>query len=102
MIYEAPVLNPAKKYGLILVVAGLIVRGCAPRGMAEPGQSLEAAAHHWSYQPIRRPAVPSIHGNSRITSPVDALLLTKLAQKGLAFSPPAQPRVLLRRAYYDL
>jgi len=95
------VLSPATKYALFLVVAGLMVGGGASRGMAEP-QSFEAAAHHWSFQPIRRPPVPSLRGNSRITSPVDALLLAKLAQKGLGFSPPAEPRILLRRAYYDL
>jgi len=92
----------APTYALLLIVSVASLRGCAPRTQAEPGQTLEAAAHHWSYQPVRRPAVPSIHGNSGISSPVDALLLSKLAQKGLAFSPPAQRRVLLRRAYFDL
>jgi hypothetical protein len=88
-------------YALVFLTAAAMLYNCAPKSLATPGQSMEEASHHWSYQPIRRPAVPRV-GQSRISSPVDALLLVKLAQKGLAFSPPAEKRALLRRAYYDL
>ena len=39
---------------------------------------------------------------SRLNSPIDAFLLAKLEEHGLTFAPPADPRTLLRRLYYDL
>jgi len=56
------------------------------------------AKAHWSFQPIKRPAVPP-KGNS---NPIDAFLLAKLEASGLSFAPPAEKRVLLRRVYFDL
>jgi cytochrome c553 len=54
------------------------------------------AAAHWSFQPIKRPPVP------KAGHPVDAFLRAKLDAAGLAFAPPADKRVLLRRATFDL
>ncbi len=56
----------------------------------------------WSFQPIRRPAVPRVKNADRVRTPIDAFLLTKLEEKGLGFSPEADKRTLLRRAYFDL
>jgi len=50
----------------------------------------------WSFQPIRRPT-PPVDGN-----PIDAFVLKKLQEKGLSFSPEADRRTLIRRAYFDL
>lgn len=52
----------------------------------------------WSFVPPREPAVPAIDG----ALPIDAFLRAKLADKKLAFSPPADKRTLIRRATYDL
>jgi cytochrome c553 len=61
------------------------------------------AKAHWSFQPVRRPAVPEITDHkSRITNPIDAFLLAKLRAAGLTFAPPADKRVLVRRVYFDL
>lgn len=57
---------------------------------------------HWSFQPLRRPAVPSVKNNSWVRNPIDAFVLAKLEQKGWQPSPPASPQQLLRRAYLDL
>ena len=82
--------------GLFLVVIG------AASAVAGPGQSFEAAKTHWSYQPLRTPALPKAKAEGRVQSPIDAFLLTALEPKGLTFAPAADKRALLRRAYYDL
>ena len=54
----------------------------------------------WSLQPIRRPAVPpraSADGNE-----IDAFIGRRLAEEGLAPSPPADRRTLIRRLSFDL
>src|SRR5262245_26085235 len=57
----------------------------------------------WSLQPIKRPPVPQIENpKSKIQNPIDAFILAKLEGKGLTPSPPAEPRTLIRRLYFDL
>ncbi len=67
------------------------------------GMTLDDAKKWWSFQLVKRPAVPD-NRNPQPTSrnPVDAFVLTKLSDKGLSLSPPADKRTLLRRATYDL
>jgi len=48
----------------------------------------------WSLQPLRRDFLP--HDG------IDDFIEAKLAEKGLAFNPPAKPRELIRRLTYDL
>src|SRR5213076_1729883 len=52
----------------------------------------------WSFKPVVRPTVPK----QGAANPIDNFILAKLAAKGLALSPPADKRALLRRATYDL
>ncbi|MGE3316057.1 MAG: DUF1553 domain-containing protein [Planctomycetaceae bacterium] len=58
----------------------------------------------WSLLPIVRPPVPSLHQDdlSRVRTPVDAFILSALRQKGLAPSPEADRRTLIRRLTFDL
>lgn len=72
----------------------------------------------WSFQPIRRPEVPEPASTAQlgdasqptgdpdhdfsIRNPIDALVLQKLAEKGLSPAGPADRRTLLRRVTYDL
>lgn len=53
----------------------------------------------WAYKPVHRPAVPGTNGNSH---PIDAFLLAKLREQGLAFAPEADRRTLIRRVTFDL
>jgi hypothetical protein len=63
---------------------------------AEPPPAASSAAGHWAFQPLRRPAAPAgIH-------PVDAFVHATLRTNGLTPLPPAAPRELLRRVYFDL
>jgi hypothetical protein len=57
---------------------------------------------HWAFQPIRKPALPSVKNTSWMSSPLDAFILAKLEEKGLTPAPPADRRTLIRRAYFDL
>ncbi|HEX8913075.1 MAG TPA: PSD1 and planctomycete cytochrome C domain-containing protein [Humisphaera sp.] len=58
-----------------------------------------ARREHWAYQPLAKPPVPKVAG---ATSPIDAFVLAKLAEKKLKPSPPADKRTLVRRVYLDL
>ena len=57
----------------------------------------------WSFQPIRRPAVPQIlpPRKERVRTPVDAFILHAMPD-GLTLSGDADRFTLVRRAYFDL
>ena len=72
------------------------------QGAVWPGQMKTTAqqetSNHWAFQPVLRPNVPKSAANpARSLHPIDAFLLKRLQQKGLAFSDSADPRSLLRR-----
>jgi hypothetical protein len=57
----------------------------------------------WSLQPIKRPQVPKTQNTKHQTlNPIDSFILAKLEANGLSPSPPADPRTLIRRLYFDL
>ncbi|HBJ87474.1 MAG TPA: hypothetical protein DDZ88_27180 [Verrucomicrobiales bacterium] len=53
---------------------------------------------HWAFRPIAKPKVPSV----KAENPIDAFILEKLTEKGLALAAPADKRTLIRRATFDL
>ena len=55
----------------------------------------------WAFQPLAKAAPPELK-NPASVSPVDRFLLAKAAPKNLTLAPPAEKRVLLRRAFLDL
>lgn len=56
----------------------------------------------WSVVKPVRPAIPKIKDRAWVKNEVDAFVLAKLEEKGLQPAPPAAPRELLRRLYFDL
>lgn len=56
-------------------------------------------AQWWSFQPIRNPPVPEVEG---VDHPVDRFIRARLAQEGLAPSPPADSGTLARRLAFNL
>ncbi|QJW99520.1 PSD1 and planctomycete cytochrome C domain-containing protein [Frigoriglobus tundricola] len=62
------------------------------------------AKTHWSFQPVRRPAVPELTGAAKsvAANEIDRFLLAKLGAAGLTYARPAEKRTLLRRVYLDL
>ena len=62
----------------------------------------DLARTHWSFQPVRDVAPPAVKDSTRVASPVDAFIVSALEAKGLAPSPIADKRTLIRRASFDL
>jgi len=52
------------------------------------------------FQPVKRPAIPSVKGTVR--TPVDAFILQRLESQGLSHAPQADRATLLRRLSFDL
>ena len=57
---------------------------------------------YWAFQPIQRPATPSVKAADRVVTPIDAFILQKLESHNLTMSPPADRATLIRRACFDL
>jgi hypothetical protein len=88
---------------LVGAISGVLSLSAAETPAKKPAtKDFVAARKHWAFQPIRQPAVPAVRNAARVQTPIDAFLLARLEEKGLAFAPPADPRTLLRRLYYDL
>jgi Protein of unknown function (DUF1549)/Protein of unknown function (DUF1553)/Planctomycete cytochrome C len=62
----------------------------------------EEEREFWAFQPIRRLDPPSVKAQASVRNPIDAFLLAKLEEKGLAFNPEADRNTLLRRVTLDL
>ncbi len=58
--------------------------------------------NHWAYRPIERPAVPNHKDSSWPRGDIDQFVLQGLSGNGLAPSPEADRRTLIRRATFDL
>ncbi|MBX7106405.1 MAG: PSD1 and planctomycete cytochrome C domain-containing protein [Gemmataceae bacterium] len=67
-----------------------------PRTGPVPGVSLEEARNRWSYRPL--PPKPA----ESLDAFIDRQINSALTAKGLKLSPPADPRLLIRRLYLDL
>lgn len=61
----------------------------------------EETKKHWSFQRVRKPQPPAVTGDWAKTE-IDAFILHQLQQNGLEPNPRAEPRELVRRAFYDL
>jgi len=57
---------------------------------------------HWSFKPVRRPPVPSVHNATWPRNDIDRFLVARLESEGLKPSPEADCRTWLRRASFDL
>ena len=60
------------------------------------------AEKHWSFQPIKRPAVPAASDSTQSQNPVDRFITAKLHAEGIKPVPPADRRTLIRRLSLDL
>src|SRR5947207_13992959 len=56
----------------------------------------------WSFQPLAKPAAPRVKDAAWAKTTIDRFILAKLEEKNLKPVKPADKRVLIRRAYFDL
>lgn len=77
--------------GAIVALIGAVAFAAAPSARAD-------GSDHWAFRPLRPSQVP----NTFPANPVDAFVLSKLHERGLRFSPPADRYALIRRATFDL
>ncbi len=94
---------PAKGDPLTAAEIGLL-RAWIDQGAKFPADALAEAdplKSHWSFQPVRRPAVPAVGKRpAKGTSPLDAFIGARLAEDKLAPSPVADRTTLIRRLYF--
>ena len=57
---------------------------------------------HWAFQPVKKPAVPTVQNASWVKNPVDNFVLAKLEANGMVPNAPADKATLIRRIYFDL
>lgn len=57
---------------------------------------------HWAYQPLERPAPPSVAATPWIRNPIDRFILAGIERAGLRPAAEADRRTLIRRLSFDL
>src|SRR5437660_343637 len=95
---------------VIPVVAVFAIGGFTAPGWAGDAKELAkydakikpADRAHWSYQPLKRPALPRVKNAAWVRNPIDAFVLAKLEAKGWQPAPPAAPAAWLRRVHLDV
>ncbi len=94
---------PAKGEPLTAAEIGLL-RAWIDQGAKFPADAQAEAdplKSHWSFQPVRRPAVPAVGKRpAKSTNPLDAFITARLAEDKLAPSPTADRTTLIRRLYF--
>jgi cytochrome c553 len=70
--------------------------------VSTPSFDVAEARRFWAFQPPRRHPVPQGGTPETVERPIDGFLLAELTARGLAPSPPADRRTLIRRLTFDL
>jgi mono/diheme cytochrome c family protein len=86
------------------VKGGAVMDGLSPEQVRVQMEFEERARiygeeKYWAFRPVVRPDVPVADGAA---GPIDAFILAKLREKGIAPSPEADRRALIRRVYLDV
>ena len=89
--------EPLANEQIALLRAWIDAGGKMP-GDDEAAAALKLTTDHWSFQPVKRPAVPA-SGEAFVRNAIDEFVLAKLRERSLALSEPADKRTLIRRLY---
>jgi mono/diheme cytochrome c family protein len=81
---------------------GANAEGPSSRDDEADAKVVSTSSDHWSFQPVRRPALPLGTRRGQVLTPIDAFWLQTLQQQGLEASPEADRVTLLRRVSLDL
>ncbi len=57
---------------------------------------------HWSFVPVKQPAIPEVTIKGAINNPIDNFILARLQRENLKPTPEADKATLLRRVTFDL
>src|SRR4051812_3511374 len=88
----------------LLLTAALADLALLPGGAPPAAQERPAddGKGWWAFRSLERPAVPPVKDPAWVRNPIDAFVLAKLDEKGLAPSASADRATFIRRATYDL
>ena len=84
------------------ISAGALTLHDEPESIGKGLPITEEDRAFWAFQPPKRPAIPKFGSEDRVRTSIDALLIGRMREQGLAFSPDADKLTLLRRATFDL
>lgn len=76
-----------------------------PRSLVSKGSSSSyggVGRDHWSFQPIKKPAVPVVDNAAWCQNPIDNFVLAKLEANDMKPNEAADRRTLIRRVTFDL
>jgi mono/diheme cytochrome c family protein len=62
----------------------------------------DKAREFWAFQPLKRVNPPPVKSTGWVKNPIDSFILAAAEAKGLTPNSPAEKRILIRRAYFDL
>jgi hypothetical protein len=86
----------------VIAAACIATLAFARAAAAMKAASPELARTHWSFQSISDPVPPTVRKTSWPRNDLDRFVLARLEREGLKPNPPAEPRVLIRRIFFDL
>ena len=72
------------------------------QSQAPAKQITDEQRNYWAFRKPAKPAIPPVKNQNWVRNPIDAFVLARLEEKGLAPSPRADKRTLLRRVTFDL
>ena len=67
-----------------------------------PGTPIEEGRKWWAFQPLRQRPAPPVSNPDWTERKIDSFILARLDENDLQPSPAADPRTLVRRAFFDL
>ncbi len=80
-----------------------LIRRWIQQGAPVPDQGQQRVeSDHWAFGPRTRPEPPEVARAEWVRNPIDRFVLARLEAEGLAPSPEADRRTLVRRLYLDL
>ncbi|WKJ91927.1 DUF1549 and DUF1553 domain-containing protein [Methylomonas montana] len=93
-------LYSAVVWGLAVAISGDAKAADEKPAVAE--EAPQSKSKLWSYQPVKTPAVPAVKQQDWVRTPIDAFILAKQEEKGLAPSADADRAAFIRRATLDV
>lgn len=99
-----PRLSVTKRFptiSLLLIIASYVGATFAAE-LGDQEYIFKKAREHWAFQPVKASAPPAVSGRRFSKNPIDRFIFAKAKATGYQLSPPAPPRILVRRLYYDL